>query len=58
MQDLEKFVAEMNRREIPLQDQLSAQVYEFDGAALKIAGENLVLEKDNLANIITHHRSR
>ncbi len=58
LQDLEKFVAEMNRREIPLQDQLSAQVYEFDGAALKIAGENLVLEKDNLANIITHHRSR
>ena len=58
LQDLEKFVAEMSRREIPLQDQLSAQVYEFDGLALKMAGENLTLEKDNLADTITYHRSR
>ena len=58
LHDLEKFVAEMRRREIPLQDQLSTNVYEFDGTALKMAGENLVLEKDSLAETITHHRSR
>lgn len=58
LKDLKKFVSEMCRREIPLQDQLSTHIYEFDGTALKMAGENLVLEKDNLANTITHHRSR
>lgn len=58
LEDLEKFVAEMSRREISLQDQLSNRVYEFDGLALKMAGENLTLEKDNLANAIIHHRSR
>lgn len=58
LQDLEKFIGEMYRREIPLQDQLSTHVYEFDGTALKMAGENLTLEKDNLVNTITHHRSR
>ncbi|WP_270269314.1 DUF5688 family protein [Enterocloster clostridioformis] len=58
LKDLEKFVAEMSRREIPLQDQLSAQVYEFDGTALRMAGENLTIEKDGLVNITTHHRSR
>lgn len=58
LKDLEKFIEEMYRREIPLQDQLSTHVYEFDGIALKMAGENLTLEKDNLVNTITHHRSR
>ena len=58
LKDLEKFIEEMYQREIPLQDQLSTHVYEFDGTALKMAGENLALEKDNPANTITHHRSR
>lgn len=58
LKDLEKFIEEMYRREIPLQDQLSTNVYEFDGTALKMAGENLALEKDNFVNTITHHRSR
>ncbi len=58
LQDLEKFMEEMSRREIPLQDQLSAQVYEFDGSVLRTAGENLTLEKDGLVSTITHHRSR
>lgn len=58
LKDLEKFIEEMYQREIPLQDQLSTHVYEFDGTTLKIAGENLVLEKDSLAETITHHRSR
>ena len=58
LEDLEKFIEEMSRREIPLQDQLSNRVYEFDGSALKMAGENLTLEKDNLADTIIHHRSR
>lgn len=58
LKDLEKFIAEMYRREIPLQDQLSVRVYDFDGSALKMAGENLTLEKDGLVSTITHHRSR
>ena len=58
LQDLEKFVAEMSRREIPLQDQLSVRVYEFDGTVLKMAGNNLALEKDNITDTIKHHRSR
>ncbi len=33
-------------------------VYEFDGTALKMAGDSLKLEKDGLANTIIHHRSR
>jgi len=58
LHDLEKFIEEMSRREIPLQDQLSNRVYEFDGSALKMAGENLALETDGLVSTITHHRSR
>ena len=58
LQDLEKFVAEMSRREIPLQDQLSVRVYEFDGTVLKMAGNNLALEKDNITDTIKHHRLR
>lgn len=58
LQDLEKFVAEMNRREISLQDQLSNCVYEFDGTAFKMAGDNLTLEKGGPVDTITHHRSR
>ena len=58
LEDLEKFIAEMSRREIPLQDQLSNRVYEFDGTALRMAGENLTLEKNGLVSTITHHRSR
>lgn len=58
LEDLEKFVAEMSHREIPLQDQLSNRVYEFDGTALKLAGSNLTHEHDGMMESITHHRSR
>lgn len=58
LEGLEKFIEEMNEQDVPLQTQLSAHVYEFDGTALKLAGDNLTLEKDGLANTITHHRSR
>lgn len=58
LEDLEKFVKDMCDREVPLQNQLSSQVYEFDGTALKLTGDNLTVEKDNLSNAITHHRSR
>ena len=58
MEGLEQFVKDFKENEIPIQEQLSDKIYEFDGSTLKIAGSDWSLEKDNLANTITHHRSR
>ena len=55
--DLKDMVSSINEREVPLEDQLSDNVYEFDGHSLRLAGAELTQEH-NIADTITHHRSR
>jgi hypothetical protein len=57
IEGLEPFVKQLNEKEIPIQEQLSDKIYEFDGTALKIAGSALTLKKE-LTNTVSHHRSR
>ncbi|RHB47645.1 hypothetical protein DW886_03560 [Enterocloster aldenensis] len=57
VEDLKQMVSSVNEAEVPPEDRLSDQVYEFDGHSLKIAGAELTQE-NNIADSITHHRSR
>lgn len=57
VEDLKQMVSSVNEAEVPLEDRLSDNVYEFDGHSLKIAGSELTQE-NNIADTITHHRSR
>lgn len=55
--DLKQMVSSVNEAEVPREDRLSDQVYEFDGHSLKIAGSELTKEHD-ISDSITHHRGR
>ena len=57
VEDLKQMVSSVNEAEVPPEDRLSDNVYEFDGHSLKIAGSELTQDK-NIADTITHHRSR
>lgn len=57
VEDLKQMVSSVNEAEVPPEDRLSDQVYEFDGHSLKIAGSELTKEHD-IADTITHHRGR
>lgn len=57
VEDLKQMVSSVNEAEVPPEDRLSDNVYEFDGHSLKIAGSELTQE-NNIADTITHHRSR
>lgn len=57
VEDLKQMVSSINEAEVPLEDRLSDNVYEFDGHGLKMAGSELTQEH-NIADTITHHRSR
>lgn len=57
VEDLKQMVSSVNEAEVPPEDRLSDNVYEFDGHSLKIAGSELTQE-NNMADTITHHRSR
>lgn len=57
VEDLKQMVSSVNEAEVPPEDRLSDNVYEFDGHSLKIAGAELTQE-NNIADSITHHRSR
>lgn len=54
---LKTMVESVNQSDVPPEDRLSDNVYEFDGHSLKIAGLELTKEQD-IADTITHHRSR
>ena len=55
--ELKDMVSSINAREVPPEDRLSDNIYEFDGHSLKLAGAGLTQEH-NIADTITHHRSR
>lgn len=57
VEDLKRMVSSVNEAEVPREDRLSDQVYEFDGHSLKIAGSELTKEHD-ISDSITHHRGR
>lgn len=57
VEDLKQMVSSINEAEVPPEDRLSDNVYEFDGHSLKIAGAELTQE-NNITESITHHRSR
>lgn len=57
VEGLKAMVSSINENEVPPEDRLSDNVYEFDGHSLKIAGAGLTQEH-NLADTIKHHRSR
>ncbi|MBE7728081.1 MAG: hypothetical protein E7244_27940 [Enterocloster citroniae] len=57
VEDLKQMVSSVNEAEVPPEDRLSDNVYEFDGHSLKIAGSELT-QDNNIADTITHHRSR
>lgn len=58
VEELKEMVRTINQEQIPLQDQLTNNVYEFDGKEIKIAGvlETLGIEKSGISNSKTHHR--
>lgn len=56
--DLCDMVQSINGAEVPLQDQLSDNVYEFDGKGIKLAGENSLTQEHNITDSVTHRRSR
>mgnify|MGYP000538599731 CR=1 FL=1 len=57
VEGLKQMVSSINEQEVAPEEQLSNSVYEFDGHSLKIAGSEITQEH-NLADSITHHRSR
>lgn len=58
VEELKEMVTMINSTEVPLQDQLSDNVYEFNGQGLKIAGgtENLKVEAPGISKNVKHHR--
>lgn len=54
---LKTMVESVNQSDVPLEDRLSDNVYEFDGHNLKIAGSELTKEHD-ISDSIIHHRGR
>lgn len=54
---LREMVQSVNEKEVPTEERLSDNVYEFDGHSLKITGSELTQEH-NISDSITHHRSR
>lgn len=57
VEGLKQMVSSINEAEVPPEDRLLDNVYEFDGHSLKIAGEGLTQEH-SISDLITHHRSR
>ncbi|MCH1950964.1 DUF5688 family protein [Enterocloster sp. OA13] len=57
VEGLRQMVSSINEAEVPPQDRLSDNVYEFDGHSLKLAGVGLTQEH-NIADTITHRRGR
>lgn len=55
--ELKEMVLSVNEHEVPLEDRLSDNVYEYDGHSLKLAGAGLTQEH-GIAESITHHRGR
>lgn len=57
VEDLKQMVQSVNQSDVPMEDRLSNEVYEFDGRSLKIAGLELTQE-NSIAESLTHHRGR
>jgi len=57
VEDLKQMVLSVNEAEVPPEDRLSDNVYEFDGHSLKIAGTELTKEHD-ISDSIVYHRGR
>lgn len=51
-------VTMINGTEVPIQDQLTDNVYEYNGHGIKIAGvtENIKVEAPGISKDITHRR--
>lgn len=58
VEELKNMVHSINQNEVPLEDRLSDNVYEFDGHSLKLAGMDGLTEERDIADTIKHHRSR
>lgn len=58
VQELKEMVTTINGTEVPLQDQLTDNVYEYDGGTLKIAGvtKKMKMEASGISKDITHRR--
>ncbi len=52
---LREMVQSVNEREVPIEDRLSDQVYEFNGNSLILAGMDELKEEHNIADMFHHH---
>lgn len=57
-EDLREMVREINQTEVPIQDRLSDNVYEYDGHSLKIAGMDGLAKDTGIPDALTHRRKR
>lgn len=55
---LREMVRNVNEREVPIEDRLSDQVYEFNGHSLTLAGADELKEEHNIADTLCHHHRR
>lgn len=53
-----EMVRSINEAEVPVEDRLSDNVYEYDGSSLKLAGMDELKEEHSMADMFHYHRSR
>ena len=53
-----EMVRSINEAEVPVEDRLSDNVYEYDGSSLKLAGMDELKEEHSMADMFHSHRSR
>lgn len=58
VEELRQMVQSVNENEVAIEDQLSNNVYEFDGHSLKLAEERELEHDTTMADTFTHRRSR
>lgn len=58
VEELKNMVRSINQNDVPVEDRLSDNVYEFDGHRLKLAGMDGLKQELDLKDRFSHHRSR